>query len=425
MTTPTVGFAGMTHLAINSLAAMAARGFPVIGYDPDAAKTSELAAGRLPFSEPDLPEYFAENASRMRFSHEAEDLTECDVVYVAPDVPTDDLGRSDLTPIHAMIDIADAAMRPDAIMVVLSQVPPGFTRRLSREKSTLYYQVETLIFGRAVERAMHPERYIVGCDEPSSPLPAPFKAVLEAYGCPILPMRYESAELCKISINMFLVSTVTTTNTIAELCERIGADFSEIAPALRLDRRIGPHAYLSPGLGVSGGNLERDLFTFCSFADEYGADAATVRAWIANSRHRKAWPVRVLEERLSDSPDEMAIGLLGLAYKENTSSTKNSPALLALAGLRRHVVTAYDPAVPDDIELPENVRRAPSAIEAAQGADAVMILTPWPDFRALPIDTLAQAMAGDTVIDPYGVLDAADCKAYGLRQITLGRSATN
>ena len=133
----------------------------------------------------------------------------------------------------ALIGDVAATMRPDAIMVVLSQVPPGYTRALGvLPPQRLYYQVETLVFGQAVERATKPERTIVGCADPAAPLDPRFRAVLDAFGCPILPMRYESAELAKISINCCLVASVTVGNTLAELCERIGADWSEIAPAL-------------------------------------------------------------------------------------------------------------------------------------------------------------------------------------------------
>ena len=100
-------------------------------------------------------------------------------------------------------------------------------------------------------------------------------------------MRFESAELCKIAINCCLVSSISVANTLAELCEGIGADWSEIVPALKLDRRIGAYAYLAPGLGIAGGNLERDLATVVRLADGIGSDAGVVKAWVANSRHRK------------------------------------------------------------------------------------------------------------------------------------------
>src|SRR5207253_4271520 len=132
------------------------------------------------------------------------------------------------------------------------QVPPGFTRALAVPPDRLYYQVETLVFGRAVERAMRPERFIVGCANPQQSLPPAFLAFLKAFNCPILTMRYESAELAKISINCYLVAAVSAANMLAEASEAIGADWAEIAPALRLDRRIGEHAYLNAGLGLAG-----------------------------------------------------------------------------------------------------------------------------------------------------------------------------
>src|SRR5262249_44268880 len=160
-------------------------------------------------------------------------LAACELVVFARDVATDDQGRSDLGPLRTLIDHATPHTRADAVLVVLSQVPPGFTRAL-REQSAeqgggrprnWYYQVETLVFGRAVERALHPERFIVGCADPTAPLPPAFKNVLDAFDCPLLPMRFESAELTKIAINMCLVSSVSVANTLAELCEAIGADW--------------------------------------------------------------------------------------------------------------------------------------------------------------------------------------------------------
>src|SRR6266542_5708454 len=134
--------------------------------------------------------------------------------------------------------------------------------------------------------------------DPQAPLPAALAALLGECGCPVLPMRYESAELAKIAINMCLVASIATANTLAELCERIGADWGEIAPALRLDRRIGPHAYLAPGLGIAGGNLERDLHTVCRLADAHGTDAGVVHACLGNSRHRGQWATRTLRKVL-------------------------------------------------------------------------------------------------------------------------------
>ncbi len=248
MSGPAVGFAGMTHLGLVSAAAVAGRGFTTVCFDPDAALVARLKRGELPVSEPDLAELLHDNGERQSFTAAAADLGRCDVVYISPDVPTNDAGESDLGGIRKLIDGVLPVLAPTATLVVLCQVPPGFTRSLSAPPlRRRYYQVETLVFGSAVERAAKPERYIIGCADPSEPIEPRLRTLLEAFGCPILPMRYESAELAKISINMCLVASIGVANTMAELCEATGADWSEIVPALKLDRRIGPHSYLTPG----------------------------------------------------------------------------------------------------------------------------------------------------------------------------------
>lgn len=420
MSRPVIGYAGMTHLGLNSAVAAAERGFATVCFDPDAALTARLARGELPVIEPDLPELRGKNAVRLSFTSNVADLKRCDVVYVAPDVPTDDEGRSDLAGIDALLTMVQAGLRPDAILVVLSQVPPGFTRARQKPGLNLYYQVETLIFGRAIERALHPERYIVGSPDPAKPLPPAFKDWLESFACPVLVMRFESAELAKIAINCCLVSSISVANTLAELCEGIGAAWHEIAPALKLDRRIGPYSYLTPGLGIAGGNLERDLATVCRIAERTGSDASVVRAWIANSRHRRDWAWRTLERAVLPQMPNPAIAVLGLAYKENTHSTKNSPSLAFIRHLGRFPVRAYDPVVPIEAAPHPNPHGAESALAACKGADVLAIMTPWPAFKALDPQAIAAAMRGRVLLDPYAVLAADACARAGLMRYTLG-----
>lgn len=421
---PVIGFVGMTHLGLVSGVSAAEKGFTVVCFDPDPTRTAPLVAGKLPVSEPQLDDLVAKNRDRLTFTSDPATLACCDVIYVAPDVPTDDHGKSDLGPINALLDLTFGSVREDAVIVVLSQVPPGFTRGKQRPGRILYYQVETLIFGRAVERALLPERYIIGCADPGQPLPGAFRLFLEAHGCPLLPMRYESAELAKISINMCLVASVTTANTLAELCEKIGADWSEIVPALKLDRRIGPYSYLAPGLGIAGGNLERDLATVCNFADHYATDAGVVRAWIANSQHRKDWAATTLREvLLRDRPDPL-VAVWGLAYKENTHSTKNSPSLAAIARLPDVRLRVYDPVVRWNNDWHPRTEVAASALEALEGADALMILTPWPEFKAADLLQIVLRMKGRLILDPYALLPPHSGASVGIELHTLGRLPT-
>jgi len=420
MSKPVIGFAGMSHLGINSAAAAAGRGWEVVCFDGDGAVVAELKSGRLPIVEPGLSELLEQNKTRVTYTAEAEDLERCSMVYIAADVPTDGRGLSDLSGIRALIETVASGLGRGAILVILSQVPPGFTRNLPLPKERLYYQVETLIFGRAVERAMYPERFIVGCAEPDSPLPQVFHAFLSVFGCPILPMRYESAELAKISINCCLVASVTVANTLAELSERIGADWSEIAPALKLDKRIGPHAYLSPGLGLAGGNLERDLATVLRFAEDTGSEVGVIESFVWNSRHRRDWVLRTLHAEVLATNPKAVVGVLGLAYKENTHSTKNSPSLALIAQLKPWRLRVHDPVVPASAVAHPEVIGCTTVLEVAQGVDAVVIMTPWTAFRDLETDQLASAMTGRTLIDPYRVLDGKGVVAAGLDYFTLG-----
>lgn len=397
--TPVIGFAGMTHLGQNSAVASAEKGFRVVGFDPDAALISKLQAGHTPITEPDLSELLRANAVRLSFTSDAADLKPCDIVYISLDVPTDDEAVSDLAPVRSMIEKVSAALSDKALLVVLCQVPPGFTRSLPRAPEKLYYQVETLIFGRAMERALKPERFIVGSADPAAPMHPALRQYLEAFGCPILPMRYESAELAKTAINLFLAASVSTANTLAEICEKIGADWQEIVPSLRLDRRIGQHAYIEPGLGLSGGNIERDLKTVSQLGYEFGAKIGVPKTYIEHSRYRKRWPIMKFFEHYDGGKDFKA-GVLGLAYKPNTHSVKNSPAIDLIEALPEIGIRLYDPVV-KAIASDKNPTMCQTPYETAKNADILFLMTPWDEFRALDWEKISASMRGKIIIDPY------------------------
>lgn len=417
---PRIAYVGLTHLGICSAIAAASKGFPTFGFSPDADLVARLATSQLPVVEPGLDELLRNYRERIAFTADAAALHDCDVVFVALDVLTDDAGNSDLSPLNSLLDLVFRHARPESVIVILSQVPPGYTRTRVQAGRLLFYQVETLIFGRAVERATKPERFIVGCSDPRQPLPLAFAEFLNAFGCPILPMRFESAELAKIAINCCLVASVVTANTLAEICENIGADWSEILPALRLDRRIGPYSYLVPGLGIAGGNLERDLATIVKLGDAQGTDVGVVRAWQANSRSRRDWVLRKVHELVLTGRADPKLALLGLAYKENTHSTKNSPALSLLADLAPFGVIAYDPVVAVDGSWHPRLSGAADALAAAEGADALIIMTPWPQFKDIKPTDIASRLRGKIVIDPFACLDRSACHAAGLSYHTLG-----
>jgi UDPglucose 6-dehydrogenase len=412
----------MTHLGLVSATAVASKGFDTICYDVDETLVQALANGDLHVNEPGLSDLLTLNGVRQQFVSGLPALKRCDIVYISPDVPTDDQGRSDLSGIELLIRNVATVLSPHAILVVLCQVPPSFTRAIDVvPHDRLYYQVETLVFGRAVERATRPERYIIGCADPQKPIDPRFEKLLRAFDCPILPMRYESAELAKISINMMLVATISAANTLAEICENIGAIWSEIVPALRLDARIGPHSYLTPGLGIAGGNLERDLSTVLRLASQYNTDAGVVSAWLKNSRHRKAWAAETIRKTVLDRNPDALIAIWGLAYKENTHSVKNSPSLVTIENLPDVRIRAHDPVVTAAQVPARHIESATDPLDAATGADALMILTPWPQYRAISPAQVASVLKGNVVLDPFGVFRPEEATSAGLSYHTLGR----
>jgi UDPglucose 6-dehydrogenase len=420
-----IGFAGLSHLGLNYSLATAAKDFDVVAYDPDAMLTARCAAGEFPIEEAGFGDLFAQHRAQIRYTSDETALAECELVFYSLDVRTNDSNESDPGPLTALIRATAPKLSPGTIAVVLSQVAPGYTRQLRtelREVSTadFYYQVETLILGRAIERAMQPERFIVGADDPARLLPAPLQAWHAAFKCPVLVMGLESAELAKIAINFFLVSTVATTNTLAEICEAIGADWNEIVPALRLDRRIGPHAYLKPGLGIAGGNLERDLVTVQSLADRHGTEAGIVTAWQRNSRQRRDWAIRQIQRAFPTKDHQAVLAVWGLAYKPDTHSTKNSPSLELMRALRGHRIHAHDPVAQIDAAEFPHVTIFSSPLAAAEGADALLVMTPWSSYASFPVKKLREQLRGRVIIDPYAILDETQCRDLGFEYYRLG-----
>ncbi len=406
----TVGFVGASHLSYVSAISAAEKcggDFKVVCY----AQEHLFEKGKpetLSIQEPDLLRLLDKNKAHLTFTSNLTDISQCELVYLAIDVPTDDQGTSDLSIISKQIEEMLPHLSDSAILVILSQVPPGFTRSVPFPQERLFYQVETLIFGKAVERALFPERFIIGNSEKTKKLPQAYETYLKKFNCPIFVMNYESAELAKISINLYLVSTITTTNTLAEICQHVGADWEDIAETLRLDKRIGPYAYLKPGLGLAGGNLERDLATIQKIAFNHGCFAKLIDVELEDSAYRLNWGLRILKQHCESSTNQK-IGILGLTYKENTHSLKNSASLKFLKSMSKsHPVYAYDPAVAS-LKGHDHVNLCKTAEDVIKNSTLLAIMTPWADFSKINYETFS----GD-IIDPYGMIKQknGDSKIY-------------
>jgi len=411
-----VGFLGLTHLGIVYSSVTANCGVSVVQFDPDSAVTTRLENGQLGVSEPGLEELWSRSTTSRKLSCNPADLSACDLLFVVADVATDEAGRSNLDRIRQLAHIAFQYSRPEAPIVIRSQVPPGFCRGLTDSGRTVYYQVETLVFADAVGRASAPDRHIIGVADVDLPLSTAYREWLELFRAPLHIMSFESAELAKIAINLFLAASVSTTNSLAELCERVGANWDEIVPSLQADARIGPHAYLRPGLGISGGNLERDLKSFVELARGAGSDGRVIESFIVNSEYRKGVVSRRLEEL--ELPKGSVVGMLGLAYKPGTASTKNSPSIKVIQENPNLRFVVHDPRV-RDLEA-HNVVHASDVDEVLNSADVLLVMTPWSDYEILN-ERVTDLRTKKMIIDPFSVIKDGALDDSLASHIVLGR----
>jgi len=428
MNSPTA-FLGLSHLGIVSSICWSSKGIQVIALDPDQRLVGDLSRGQFPLYEPGLAELLDASRSNIRFSSDLSLLEDCPLIIVAADVPTSTDNTSDLNPIQQLIDQAVPHLGAGTTLVVLSQVPPGFTRQLgARIRSArpglpfnLLYTVETLIFGDAVNRSLYPERFIVGLERSGLSLPPVYEEKLSRFNCPILPMTYESAELAKISINIYLIGSVTYANQLADVCERVGADWSEITQALRLDKRIGPAAYIKPSLGVAGGNLERDLATVRDLCRTNDVPADYLNALAHANEQRFQWVHRKLNDLVFQVTPHPNLAVWGLTYKKNTLSTKNSPAIRLISELNgKAAIKAWDPAVPE-LDCGGAVELAASRDDVLDQTDCLLVMADWDEFAEPDLDALRKRMRRPLIIDCTGLLQQKASELAGIQYVTMGR----
>lgn len=379
---PIVGFVGLSHLGLITSTVLSTLGFKTICFDIKKSIIDDLKSLKTSINEPKLDEFLKLARTNQTFTSEFDDLKQCEVIYISDDVPTDVFGKSDTKSITDSI-LRVNMLAENACVVILSQVNPGFTRAISSQISNqLYYQVETLIFGDAIERAKFPERIIIGSSDKKTELNPSLKRILEAYNCTILIFEYESAEFTKISINAFLATDVSLSNTLAEICEVTGAKWAEVVTALKMDKRIGANRYLRPGLGISGGNIERDLNTISEIAYSNELNSEIIQSVITSNSHHKSWVIRKLSQLGVLTIETMSIGIWGLSYKENTNSIKNSPSLEIIDQLpSSFYIYAHDPVVQTLNVKNVMLRIVENPQVILDKADILLVLTPWIQYK--------------------------------------------
>ena len=409
----TIGFVGLSHLGLNYLAASAEKKFNVIGIETDNKLLSKIKNFDIPYEEKNLKKILKKNKKRIFFSNKFHFLNTCNLVFVSKDVSTNKTGVPNLKEIVKLINSARKNINSQGSLVILSQLRPGFMRKINFNKKLLYYQVETLIFGKSLDRALNPERIIIGCNESNSKIKNSYLKYLKRFNCPIIKMSYESAELTKIAINIFLASSITTTNVLSEICSTIGANWEEIKPALKLDSRIGPKAYLKPGLGISGGNIERDIMSLKKLSFKNLNLLNFANSLNHNSRYMKKWVLKKLKkEKIFNSRERISI--LGLSYKENTNSIKNSPSISLIKSLKNNNIKVFDPKA----KLPLNLKRCQQVGKNDKSllrSKILILMTPWKIFRNIKITKNVKL-----IIDPFKMINIKNIKNKKVKYYSLG-----
>ena len=418
---PKVGFVGLSHLGLVTSTVLSSLGVKTLCFDFDENRSKELRHSNNSISEPGLNELLEFSKRSQVFTSKLADLSLCEIIYISLDVETDDKGSSDMSLIREyLFKVSKVASK--AILVILSQVYPGFTREISKLiPNEIYYQVETLVFGEAIERSKYPERIIIGNSNGSNQVNSKYFQILNLYACPILIYNYETAELTKVSINAFLASDVCLTNTLARLSEKINASWNDVSEALKLDKRIGEFRYLRPGLGISGGNIERDLQTISVLCKQNEVDFNLISSVINVNSIHKSWVMYKLLELEVKNYNLLNIGIWGLSYKENTNSIKNSNSYFLIEKLyKQHSIHAHDPLV----KIKDHrYQLTDDPISMLSKIDVLIILTPWALYRKYFKSELLNSMREKIILDPYKVLSGDFCKSLDIQYFTLGESS--
>lgn len=428
------GYLGATHAAC-----MAELGYEVIGYDVDDAKIELLRAGRVPFFEPGLPELLTKqvDSGRLRFTTDiAEVATFADVHFICVGTPQmKDSFAADLRYVHAAVESLAPLLTRESLVVGKSTVPSGTAAVLAAriaelapggDAVELAWNPEFLREGFAVKDTLRPERLVIGVEsEHAEKVLREVWGPLTDIGIPLIVTDFATAELVKVAANSFLATKISFINAMAEICETTGADVTQLAAALALDSRIGGR-FLHAGLGFGGGCLPKDIRAFMARAEELGVDQAVgfLREVDAINQRRRARMVDLAMEQVGGDFTGKRIGVLGAAFKPNSDDIRDSPALDVAAAVQRAggVVTVFDPQAMANakVRYPQ-LGYADSTVEACTGADVVLHLTEWQEFRDLDPATLSSVVAGHHIVDGRNALDPNRWRDAGWTYRALGR----
>ena len=421
-----IGVIGTGYVGLVTAAGFAHLGSHVFCIDIDADKIARLQAGEIPIYEPGLSEMVQDNRERLHFSTQIDDALEhARLLFVAVGTPPTYSGDADLSAVRAVVEAIPASDRH--ALVMKSTVPAGTGASIKRVlaergKTELAYVScpEFLKEGSAVKDFLNPDRVVIGDEGDWAG-----DAVVELYApldAALVRTDIASAEMVKLASNAFLATKISFINEIANVCEETGADVIEVARGMGLDDRIG-HKFLQAGIGFGGSCFPKDVNALKQLAGNSGYHFQLLNAVIEVNELQKRRVIGKLQKHLGSLVGR-TICLLGLAFKPNTDDMREASSLVLTARLQADgaKVRVYDPVAEHEARtLIPGVHFASDALDAADGADAVVLVTEWEEFVALDWAQVAGRMAGKLVLDGRNALDVGAIRAAGLTYEGIGR----
>ncbi len=428
-TRETVGVIGVGYVGLVTAACLAELGHHVVCRDIVPERVAMLQRGEVPIHEPGVPELLQRNAERLTFTLDMEDVfQDARIAIICVDTPPTASGDADLSRVEAVIAALPASAE-GAVLVMKSTVPVGTGTRVRSELDARGRQdvgyvsnPEFLREGSAVADFRQPDRVVVGGDRPED-----VERVARLYqdlNAPILTTDIASAEMIKLASNAFLATKISFVNEIANVCERVGADVEEVARGMGMDSRIG-QSFLRPGIGYGGSCFPKDVTALKQLAGNTGYSFQLLASVIEVNELQKRRVIGKLQDRLG-SLRGRRVALLGLAFKPHTDDMREASSIVLASRLIAEgaSVVAFDPVAAERARgvLPESVEIAGSMLAAVTDADAVVIVTEWPEFRAVLSAEVHAAMRGPLIVDGRNLLDPNEAVAAGFTYVPIGRA---
>jgi UDPglucose 6-dehydrogenase len=425
------GYLGATHAAC-----MSSLGFEVVGVDTDASKVELLSSGKLPFYEPGLDTLLASEITtgRLRFSTDFSEVADADIHFICVGTPQSKDGlAADLTYVNSSVTAIAPYLKEGSLVVGKSTVPVGTAQGLRdllakiAPQADLAWNPEFLREGFAVEDTLTPNRLVVGVanDRAEEILKEVYKPITDL-GTPWIRADLPTSELVKVAANSFLATKISFINAMAEVCEAAGGDVTVLAKAIGYDPRIG-NRFLQAGIGFGGGCLPKDIRAFMARAQELGADQALefLREIDAINLRARQRVIDIVRADLSDDLTQYKIAVLGATFKPDSDDVRDSPALdiadqLQAAGA--HVVVHDPQGIEPARKRFPNLDYAEKIQDCVKGADAILHLTEWKEYRELDPSTIGQLVKSKFLIDGRNALDRDKWRKAGWRFHALGRT---